>query len=312
MGAIVLADNNEIVSQAITPDLYSSFLKYLDTSERTVETYTKALHQFSNWLETNGISQPTRNDIIRYRDELKASHKPATVQNYIVAVRLFFQWTAEAGIYPNIADHIKGAKIDKGHKKDYLTSEQVQRVLKLADGDDIESLRNYAILALMFTGGLRTIEVSRADVGDIKPLGNNTVLYIQGKGHEEKNDYVKIVPEVDTAIRKYLTERGKYNNQSPLFASLSNNSMGKRLTTRSISGIVKKAMVDAGYNSDRLTAHSTRHTAVTLALLNDRSLEEVQQFARHSSINTTMIYAHNLERENNTCEATIAKEIFGE
>lgn len=81
-------------------------------------------------------------------------------------------------------------------------------------------------------------------------------------------------------------------------------------TRRSISGLVKARLKQAGYNSDRLTAHSLRHTAVTLSLIGGQSLQEVQQFARHINITTTQIYAHNLDRANNKCEETIANAIF--
>ena len=183
-------------------------------------------------------------------------------------------------------------------------------MLEQAKEESIEGLRNYAILVLMFTGGLRTIEVSRANIEDLRTAGDNTVLYIQGKGHEEKTDYIKLMPEVEDAIRAYLKARGASDNKEPLFTSLSNNSKGARISTRSVSGIDKEALVNAGFNSDKLTAHSTRHTAVTLALMGGQSLQEVQQFARHTNIATTQIYAHNLDRAKNQCEATIAKAIF--
>ena len=83
------------------------------------------------------------------------------------------------------------------------------------------------------------------------------------------------------------------------------------MTTRSISGVCKEAMKAAGYNSERLTAHSLRHTAVTLALIaNGGNIQEAQQFARHANISTTQIYAHNLEKQNNTCSRLVASEIF--
>lgn len=296
--------------QTITEDLYTRFIAYIDASEKTIHTYTRAIRQFAKWLAVNGIDQPTRENVLAYRDELKEEHKPSTVQNYITAVRLFFQWTEQERLYPNIAEHIKGAKLDKNHKKDYLTSRQVKKVLEQAKQDSLEGLRNYALLALMFTGGLRTIEVSRADIEDLRTAGDNTVLYIQGKGHEEKTDYIKLMPAVEDAIREYLKARGTADPSEPLFTSLSNNSKGGRISTRTVSGIVKAALVSAGFNSDKLTAHSTRHTAVTLALLGGQSLQEVQQFARHSNITTTQIYAHNLDRAKNKCEETIAKAIF--
>lgn len=311
MEDIIIQGNTAIVTRrAITVDLFTSFIEYLDASPKTVETYTRAIRQFFKYVQEKGISQPTREDIIAYREHLKGSHKPTTVQNYIVAVRLFFQWTEQKGLYPNVAEHIKGAKLDKNHKKDYLTSRQVKKVLETAKEESLQGLRDYAILALMFTGGLRTIEVSRANIEDLRIAGDSEVLYLQGKGHEEKTDYIKLIPKVEDAIRVYLKSRGTLDPTEPLFTSTSNNSRGDRISTRTISGIVKNALKNAGYDSDKLTAHSTRHTAVTLALMGGQKLEEVQQFARHKNLATTLIYAHNLDRAKNNCEATIAKAIF--
>ena len=308
---MIVQGNTAIVAQkTITEDLFTSFIEYLDASPKTVETYTRAVRQFFKYIYENGINQPTREDVIAYREYLKDTHKPTTVQNYIVAVRLFFQWTEQEGLYPNVADHVKGAKLDKNHKKDYLTSRQVKKVLETAREESLQGLRDYAILALMFTGGLRTIEVSRANVEDLRTAGDSEVLYLQGKGHEEKTDYIKLMPEVEDAIRAYLKARGAVELTEPLFTSTSNNSKGARISTRTVSGIVKTALKNAGYDSDKLTAHSTRHTAVTLALMGGQKLEEVQQFARHKNLQTTLIYAHNIDRAKNNCEATIAKAIF--
>lgn len=311
MEEMIVQGNTAIVAQkTITEDLFTSFIEYLDASPKTVETYTRAVRQFFKYIYENGISQPTREDVIAYREYLKDTHKPTTVQNYIVAVRLFFQWTEQKGLYPNVAEHIKGAKLDKNHKKDYLTSRQVKKVLETAREESLQGLRDYAILALMFTGGLRTIEVSRANIEDLRTAGDSEVLYLQGKGHEEKTDYIKLMPEVEDAIRAYLKARGTVEPTEPLFTSTSNNSKGERISTRTVSGIVKTALKNAGYDSDKLTAHSTRHTAVTLALMGGQKLEEVQQFARHKNLATTLIYAHNIDRAKNNCEATIAKAIF--
>ena len=290
---------------------FDRFINYLDASPKTVETYKKALRQFFNYLAINGIRQPQREDVIAFRDDLKASGlKPTTVQNYITATRLFFKWTEQEGLYPNIAEHVKGAKLDKNHKKDYLTSRQAKEVLASIETDTEEGLRNYAILSLMVTGGLRTIEVSRADVWDLRTLGENTVLYIQGKGREEKTEYIKISEPVEQAIRTYLKARGNVEEGQPLFTSTSNNSRGKRISTRTVSGIVKTALKNAGYDSARLTAHSLRHTAITLALLAGREITEVQQFARHANLNTTMIYNHALDQAKNGCSDAISNAIF--
>lgn len=296
--------------QELTADLYRQFIAYIDASPATIRAYTGHLRQFMRYLNENGIKQPTRETVIAYREELKTRCKAVTVQNYIEAVKLFFSWTAQAGLYPNIADHVKGVKISKEHKKDYLTSEQAAAVLSEIDRSTPQGLRDYALIALTLTGGLRVIEAHRANIGDIGKAGNATALYIQGKGREDKADYVKLPIEVETALRAYLKSRGHPEPQQPLFTSLSHNSNGQRLTTRSISGIIKKRLVNAGYESDRLTAHSLRHSAVTIALLEGNSLQETQQFARHKNITTTQIYAHNLDRAANKCEISIANSIF--
>lgn len=307
----VVYSGSLVSGNEVGADLFTRFINYLDATPKTVETYSKALRQLFNFFACNGITQPQREDIISYREELQASgHKPTTIQNYITAAKLFFKWTAQEGLYPNIAEHLKGAKLDKEHKKDYLTSRQVKEILENVERDSLKGIRDYALLTLMVTGGLRTIEVVRANIGDLRNLGENTVLFVQGKGKMERTDYVKISPKVERALRAYLTARGETAEDAPLFASISNNNQGSRMTTRAISGIVKKHLQDAGYNSERLTAHSLRHTAVTLSLLAGKDITEVQQFARHSNIATTMVYNHALDKAKNSCGEAIADAIF--
>ncbi len=151
--------NKVAITHTIEFDTFNRFINYIDASPKTVETYTKALRQLFNYFTFNGITQPKREDILAFRDDLKASGlKPTTVQNYITASRQFFKWTAQEGIYPNIAEHVKGAKLDKNHKKDYLTSRQAKEILASVNRDSEQGLRDYAILSLMITGGFMKID----------------------------------------------------------------------------------------------------------------------------------------------------------
>lgn len=304
-------NSENLKKREIGIDLFDRFIKYLDAAPKTIETYSKSLKQLFNYLSLNGIRYPTRENIIAFKENLKANqYKPTTIQNYITATRIFFSWTSQEGYYPNITEHLKGAKLNKGYKKDYLTSSQIKEVLANIRLNNIQGIRDYAILVLMVTCGLRDIEVSRANVEDFRTAGENTVLYVQGKGQDEKVDYVKISMPVEKAIRKYLEVKGIYKDEEPLFTSLSNNSKGKRLSVRSISGIIKNRLKKAGFNSSRLTAHSLRHSAVTLSLLAGKDITEVQQFARHANIATTMIYNHSLEKSKNSCSDAITEAIF--
>lgn len=313
MTDIIIQDKNEITldEPRITRDLLSEFVSFIDGKPRTVATYRRSLVRFWDFLSLNRIDKPTRADILRYRDTLDADGlKANTINLYLVAVRLFFQWTGAEGLYPNIAEHIKGKNVNRGHKKDYLTTEQVTRTLSEIDRETLQGARDYAIVLLMVGAGLRTIEVSRATIGDLRPLGDKVAIYVEGKGKDEKEP-IRINPVIEKAIREYLTLRGRTKDTAPLFASMSNKNEGEAMTTRSISGIVKNRLRAVGIDSGRLTAHSLRHTAITLAIRNGQSIEDARQFARHSNIATTMVYFHEASVENNRCSDTIIESIFG-
>lgn len=307
---LAVTGSQGLTQQRGLEELNARFIAYLDAKESTVETYSKAMRPFFSYLADNGITRPTRETVIAYRDSIRARLKPSTVQTYIITLRLFFAWTAQEGLYPNVAEHIKGAKLDRQHKKDALTGSQAKAILTGINRDTLQGKRDFAILALMTSCGLRTIEVARATIADMRNAGESAALYLQGKGRDERTEYVKLAEPVEAAIRDYLKARGKAEGKEALFTSTSNNNAGQALTTRSISGIVKEAMRAAGLDSERLTAHSLRHTAATLNLLAGGSVQETQQLLRHSNIGTTMIYAHNLERAANNSEARIAAAIF--
>lgn len=297
--------------QTVSADLFRRWITYIDASPKTVATYTRAIKRFFLYLQAAGISQPTRETVVQYREYLKQDHKPTTVQSYLTAVKLFFQWTDQEGLYPDIANHVKGAKLDTGHKRDYLTSKQAARLLEGVDRSSLKGLRDYAILSLMVTTGLRTVSVIRADIQDIRTVGDDVALFYQGKGHEEKATFVKLAPPVEEAIRAYLKARGPADKTAPLFASIAHRNSGQRMTTRSISRLAKEHLVNIGLDSDRLTAHSLRHTAATLNLLNGGTIEETKQLLDHASIDTTLIYSHALERAKNKSEIRISKAVFG-
>lgn len=294
----------------LSPELFESWVSFIDVKEGSIATYKRAIKRFSLYLIATNQLEPTRETIIQYREHLKTQLKATTVQNYMEAVKLFFRWTNQEDIYPNIADHVKGVRIDPDFKRDYLTEKQAAALLESINTDTEAGLRDYAMLSLMITTGLRTISIASANLEDVRPAGNDIVLYYQGKGHEERAKYVKIAPPVLEAINAYLMIRKSRKGKEPLFASFAPRNPGERLTTRSISRIVKDRLRGAGMDSERLTAHSLRHTAATLNLMNGGTLEETKQLLDHESINTTLIYSHALERANNQSESRIASCIF--
>jgi integrase/recombinase XerC/integrase/recombinase XerD len=311
MQSLQKTGNNSLVLANSLDSLLEKFISGQDVNEKSKETYKKALRQFFRYLQEVKLTNITREDILAYKNLLRDKDYSAyTITCYLTAIRKFFEWTESIGSYPNIAKSIKGARQPKGFRKESLTVEQVKRVLANIDRASLQGKRDFALLNLLVRTGLRTIEVARANIEDIRQEGGEALLYIQGKGRETKDDIVLLTGDTLKPIREYLLER-KGKNKEPLFASLSDRNKGRRLTTRSISRIGKQFLRNASLDSDKLSAHSFRHTAVTLSLLAGATLQEAQIMARHANINTTLIYAHNIDRVRRAPERKIDTLLAG-
>lgn len=301
-----LNDNNISIS-----DMLNRFIQFVDVSKASVTAYISGVRAFMRYLHDNGITNPTRDNVLTFKKALTETKSASTVALYLSSLRRFFAWCQSEGLYEDISSGVKSPHVDSEHKKDCFTAHQLKAIIGGIERDNVKGKRNYALFALIAATGLRCVEVMRADISDIRNIGGENVLYVQGKGKTSKADFVKLSAPVMNAIRDYLSTRGNVSDDSPLFASVSNRNNGGRMSTRSISRICKSAMKTAGFNSRRLTTHSLRHSAITIALLAGMSIQEVSQFARHSNISITMIYSHDIERLKSQCENTISNAIFG-
>ena len=292
--------------------LFTRFVDYIDVKDTTLKGYLCCIRQFMNWLRENDIKNPRREDIKSYKAYLESEgFSSGTKARYLRVVKQFFKWTASEGLYPNISDNIKGAKVKNDNtKKEAFNEEDIRNILESIDRTDETGKRNYAIILLSVTGGLRLIEMHRADLGDIQTIKGQRVLYIQGKGRDEKDEYVKLIPEVSEAIDDYLACRKATKKAAPLFTGTSNRAKGERLSVPSLSVIIKGVFKDSGYDCDKLTAHSLRHTSNTLLFKSGADLYTVQKHARHSDPKTTEIYIHSVDREKDRSEQNIYNQIY--
>ena len=306
MTEIIPAITGEIVSTDSPEDRISDFLDSLDVAEKSIATYTRSLRQFISWLRESGrhTLQLQREDILAYKEYLASSKSAYTVTLYLTSVRKLYQWLESNRIYPDITRGIKGAKKPKGFRKDTLSQEQLRETLGSMEMQSLEGQRDYAIFNLMARTGLRDIEVSRALVEDIRLEQGQEVLWIQGKGRDSKDDFVILTPEALKPIKAYLKARGRVKKDEPLFSSDSDRNRGEALS-RSISRIIKNSMRAVGLDDSRLTAHSLRHTAISLSILGGASLQQAQAMARHTDSKTTLVYFHNLERISSGAEKCI-------
>lgn len=280
--------------------LYSDYLRTLGRkSSRTIDTYRKAIRQFFAFCSVHGIGFPTASDIEDYLNGLKAQGKTAsTISVYLTAVRTFFKWGSRRGILPDVTEGIETPETDRDtHTKGYLQDSEETELLTLAQN----SPRDFALLFLMLTTGLRTTEIVNANVEDLREVNGEARLYILGKGRTAKTDYVKVGTEALSLLKGILGNR----LSGPLFLSESNRNTTDRLTTRSVSRIVKGYLLRIG-KGDGYTAHSLRHTTAVQILKTGGSIEEVREVLRHRDVRTTEIYSHDLQRERNRSEQRLS------
>ena len=278
-----------------------SWLASLDTrSDKTRAAYADGVLTLLGYAKTRGLvfEGLEADDIMSFRSNLvESGRRPSTVSIYLAGVRSYYRHCAAAGYGADIAAGAKGAKQPRGFKKEILSPADVWEILERIDRETLQGMRDYALINLMVRCGLRDVEVARALVGDIGfPSEQTAVLTVWGKGRAEKDDFVVLEEAALSPIADYLARRGRPADDEPLFASLSPRNPGAALTTRSVSRIVKNRMRAVGIDSERFTAHSLRHTAVTYALMGGATVQEAQAMARHADISTTMVYAHNVER----------------
>lgn len=273
------------------------FISAQDVKTSSRSLYTRTLSQFFLWVEREckPLNQLTREDILDYKDNLLSSGLSSlTISSYLVVVRKFYEWTEGLKIYPNIAKGVKTPRRRQAFKKQHLTENKSKELLEYYQE---RSLRDFAIVNLLLRTGLRTIELVRADVGDITFKGERRVLLVWGKGHSEKDSFVVLTDKAYQPIREYLETRKGVKAGDPLFVSNSKRNNGERLTTRTISGICKEGLKEVGLDGKEFTAHSLRHTTAVEILKKGGEITDVQRVLRHTSPVTSQIYTESIEEE---------------
>ena len=281
------------------------WLDSLDVLEDTKETYKAHLIDFIKWLNANGIQRATKDDILKYKQYLINNYSNATICLKISSLKSFYGFLESENISNDIAKNVRSPKISKGFKRDIFTLEQIKDILGSIDTTTILGSRDYALVNLLLRTGLRSCEVNRSNIEDIRNKDGKMVLYIQGKGRTSKDEFVVLTPTMINILNEYLKLREQkqhITDTSPLFISVSDRNFGERLSLFSIRWVVKNILRDVGIDNKRLTTHSTRHTAITLSLLSGADLLDVKAMARHQSVNTTLLYAHNVQRLENAPE----------
>lgn len=289
-GKIILREKENLIERETNyQNLIDRFVSYIDVSENTMITYKRSLKQFFRYLKNNNIINPTRDDILGFKEYLKENNKPNTVNLYLASVKNFYKWLEYENITKDITKNIKSIKMSKNHIKRGLSREEIKKIL-----DRCKNTREELLVKLMITCALRTNEVVNIRLEDFYIESGVVLLKILGKGRNGiKQDIVKIDNRIYDLIKKYCKE---YKIKDYLFTSTSNHNTNGKLNTITIRRIITELFKRSEIDMSRLTAHSTRHTSVELALESGMSIQEVCEMARHSNISTTMIYSKEIKQ----------------
>jgi len=283
-------------------NVQESFIDYLDVNELTIKSYKEGISHFIEYLNENGIKQPTRVDFRNFRDNLKDKMQTNTINSYLTANRCFFRYLEANGIYKNITKDVKSVKTSTIPKKQVLTQEECKKIY-----NSLSDKREKLIFSLAITTGLRANEIALAKIENIKIYNNEIVLYVKCKKRDDESEYVKLSDQVLRDLNDYIEQR----KDGYIFVSTSNHNNGCGVTSKTIRLIVKSILKRFGYDENYFSCHSLRRSFATISYNNGADVKSIQQVLHHKSMATTNRYINQCTRDNNKLEYKVANAILG-
>lgn len=269
------------------------------TSKRTTEAYARVLNSFLKFVQ-KFPQDVTQQDVIDYRhhlsDELKRAN--TTVNQHLYALRSFFNHLVKTGmITDSPADDVKATKVTPYGKTRSLDIKEDEHItlLKSIDTSVEMGARDYAIILLLLTTGLRVSAIANAKLKDIEQTGKRILLHYVNKGGKEATK--QLTAETVQALQQYLAMR-TVSETSPLFATIRGKSknpkqrFGHAMSRVAISKMVSKRAKQAGVST--ISAHSLRHTSAMYLHTDGFSVSAIQKHLGHSDKRTTLVYLDHL------------------
>jgi integrase/recombinase XerC len=275
--------------------LSDRFLKSLagerDLSAETIRSYASDLSQFREFLhdrhnidDAAGVSRSHIRSFLSHLHEEGYENRSAARK--LSAIKSFFKYLKKRGfVESNPALQIRSPRLEK-RLPTILSFEEADRLMSAPQGSGILSLRNRAILELLYGSGLRASELCSLDTDDVDMYSE--VMKVRGKGRKER--LLPIGRKAKLALSSYMRRRrelAKEDDENALFLSR----IGTRLTTRSLQRIVRKAILTISARSGT-NPHVLRHTFATHMLERGADLKAIQDLLGHASLSTTRVYSH--------------------
>ncbi len=279
--------------------LVLDFLAYLEfergLSRNTLDAYRTDLLQFGRFLEAREVSalEASPADVADFLQQLatgngeKPPASPATIHRKSACLRSFYRHLRRDGLLDTDPTATLSTPRRSRKLPQVLTRGEIERLLSQPRGTEPASLRDRALLEVMYACGLRASEAIGLELMDVDV--QEGLLRARGKGSKER--IVPVGQAALKALRIYL-ERGrpalvKGAPEAHLFV----NFRGGQLTRQGLYKIVRRHAQTAGL-ADRMSPHTLRHTFATHLLAGGCDLRSVQEMLGHADVSTTQLYTH--------------------
>lgn len=282
-------------------ELIVDFLEYLEVeqnrSQKTAENYHLYLMRLVDFIGNEDVSTISDETVRKWRLWLarlkddKGNELSKMTQSYhLIALRSFLKFCAKRNIETLASDKIELPRVTK-RQVSFLNDDELKRLFESTDQNSPSGLRDRAIIALLYSSGLRVSELVSLNRDSINlKRGEFT---IRGKG--QKDRVVFIDSYASQLLQDYVSART--DNDNALFIRFGGNKIVdqsgdySRLTPRSVQRIVSSYAKLAGITK-QVSPHTLRHSFATDLLMNGADLRSVQSLLGHSNISTTQIYTH--------------------
>ena len=271
-----------------------AFIHYLEdvkqSSRNTVVSYQRDLRQLKEYLERQGIEEPsrvTKTSLNAYISYLQRKGKATTTISRILAsTKAFFHYEfMEGNIHRDPAELLKTPKIEKKIPL-ILSVEEVNRFLEQPDGTSAKEIRDKAMLEVLYATGIRVSELINLNYDDVSLSGG--FLRCAGGG---KTRIIPLYPEALQALADYMEDVRPKMIADPSEQSLFVNISGERMSRQGFWKIIKFYQEKAQIDKD-ITPHTLRHSFAAHLLENGADLRSIQEMLGHSDISSTQVYAH--------------------
>jgi integrase/recombinase XerC len=265
--------------------LYINYISEVkNLSKNTTSSYQRDLKKLSNYLKSINIA--TFNEIddsvcSGWLGNLYSSNNnPRSIQRHLSSAKGFFKFLKKNSIIESSPFDLITAPKAPNYLPEVLSPEDVSQLLNFKPSDSLE-IRDFAIVELMYSSGLRVSETANINLEDFEE--EMSFLRVLGKG--SKTRLVPIGRYAKAAIKNWILERSKFSKES---SALFINLKGSRLTIRSMQLRLKRLALKQGLPA--IHPHMLRHSFATHMLESSGDLRTIQELLGHSSLSTTQIY----------------------